>query len=298
MAATVTADDLFDADFIESLQRLRLVAQRVPRGGRFAEQRSKALGAGLEFQDYRPYSSGDDLRAIDWNIYRRLGKVFLRLFEELEDLPVYLLPDISRSMWIEETPRAHACLRAAMAFAGIALAQHDRVGVFPFAEDLRPLMRPRSGWNSLPIFAQALAKLEAGGSTNFERSFKRLGGLQLRSGLVVVISDFFDSTGVEEIVRALKTVRHKLLLVQLVRPSDRDPQLQGDLRLRDCESGVDQDITVTTQVLSRYREAYDHFSNHLAAFAQKRRIGLVQLNVEQPVVEQIATLFEGGRYQA
>jgi|FLOH01.1.fsa_nt_gi uncharacterized protein (DUF58 family) len=298
MAATVTADDLFDADFLESLQRLRLVAQRVPRGGRFAEQRSKALGAGLEFQDYRPYSSGDDLRAIDWNIYRRLGKVFLRLFEELEDLPVYLLPDISRSMWIEETPRAHACLRAAMAFAGIALAQHDRVGVFPFAEDLRPLMRPRSGWNCLPIFAQALAKLTAGGATHFERSFKRLGGLQLRSGLVVVISDFFDPAGVEEIVRALKTVRHKLLLVQLVRPSDRDPQLQGDLRLRDCESGLDQDITVTAQVLSRYREAYDHFAHNLTEFAQKRRIGLVQLNVERPVVEQIATLFEGGRYQA
>jgi uncharacterized protein (DUF58 family) len=298
MAAPVTVDDLFDAEFLESLQRLRLVAQRVPRGGRFAEQRSKALGSGLEFQDYRPYSSGDDLRAIDWNIYRRLGRVFLRLFEELEDLPVYLLPDTSTSMWAEPTPRVHACLRSAMAFAAIALAQHDRVGVFPFAEDLAPLLRPRSGWNSLPLFGQAMAKLEPAGSTDLERALRRFNGMQLRSGLVVVISDFFDPKGIETMVRALKQVRHKLLLVQLVRPSDRDPQLQGDLRLRDCETGQEQDITVTTQLLSRYREAYDHFANGLTEFAQKRRIGLVQLNVEKPVVEQIATLFEGGRYRA
>ncbi len=298
MAEPVTADDLFDAEFLESLQRLRLVAQRVPRGGRFAEQRSKALGAGLEFQDYRPYSSGDDLRAIDWNIYRRLGRVFLRLFEELEDLPVYLLPDVSRSMWIEDAPRAHACLRSAMAFTAIALGQHDRVGVFPFADDLKPLVRPRSGWNNLPLFAQAMEKLEPGGTTDLSRSLQRLAGMRLRSGLVVIISDFFDPAGIESMVSALKKVRHKLLLVQLVRPSDRDPQLQGDIRLRDCESGLDQDITVTPQVLNRYREAYDQFASGLTDFAQKRRIGLVQLNVEEPVVEQIATVFEGGRYSA
>jgi uncharacterized protein (DUF58 family) len=298
MAAPVTADDLFDADFLESLQRLRLVAHRVPRGGRFAEQRSKALGAGLEFQDYRPYSPGDDLRAIDWNIYRRLGRVFLRLFEELEDLPVYLLPDISRSMWIEDSPRIQACLRSAMAFAAIALGQHDRVGVFPFAEDLQTLVRPRAGWNNLPIFAQAMGKLEAGGSTDLSRTLRRLNGMQLRRGLVVILSDFYDPAGLETMLRSMNTVRHRLLLVQLVRPSDRDPQLQGDLRLRDCESGSDQDITITPQVLQRYREAYDQFANGLTEFAQKRRLGLIQLDVEQPVVEQIATLFEGGRYQA
>lgn len=298
MADTVTADDLFDAEFLESLQRLRLVAQRVPRGGRFAEQRSKALGSGLEFQDYRPYSPGDDLRAIDWNIYRRLGRVFLRLFEELEDLPVYLLPDVSRSMWVEETPRAHACLRSAMAFAAIALGQHDRVGVFPFAEDLKPLVRPRSGWNSLPLFAQAMTRLEAGGATDLSRSLRRLEGMQLRSGLVVIISDFFDPAGADAMVAALKRLRHKLLLVQLVHPSDRNPQIQGDVRLRDCESGVDQDITVTSQVLERYRQAYDKHAEVLTDFAQKRRIGLVQLDVEKNVVEQIATVFEGGRYQA
>ena len=84
----IDTSELFDPEFLESLGHLRLVARQVPRGGRFAEQRSRDLGSGIEFKDYRPYAPGDDLRGVDWNVYRRLGRVFLRLFEELEDLPL------------------------------------------------------------------------------------------------------------------------------------------------------------------------------------------------------------------
>ena len=104
--APITESELFDPAFLEAVGRLRLVAHRVARGGRPAEQRSKDMGAGIEFRDFRPYSPGDDFRAIDWNIYRRLGRVFLRLFEELEDLPVYLAPDVSQSLFLESPPRA------------------------------------------------------------------------------------------------------------------------------------------------------------------------------------------------
>lgn len=289
--------DLIDPDFLHSLQRLRLVARRVPRGGRFAEQRSAAQGAGIEFQDYRPYSTGDDLRAIDWNIYRRLGRVFLRLFEEMEDLPVYLLPDHSQSMWLEQPPRIRPCLRATMAFTAIALGQHDRVGVFPFASELQVLVRPRSGFSSLPGFASRINALEAGGATDFVNSLSRFSGLRLRRGLAVVLSDFFDPGGLPAVLDALKKVPHHLLLVQLVRPSDANPDLQGDLRLRDCESGESHDITVDAQVLERYKQAYQDFQSGLTEFSQKRNIGLLRLNAEEEVVPQLATLFENGRLE-
>jgi len=296
MATPVTADELFDPDFLESLQRLRLVARRVPRGGRFAEQRSKALGSGIEFQDHRPYSPGDDLRGVDWNLYRRLGKVFLRLFEELEDLPVYLLPDVSASMWLEEPPRARAGLRAAMAFAAIALGQMDRVGVFTFADELELSLRPQTGWSSLPRFADRLAKVPQGGGTDFEGALRRFGGMPLRRGLAVVISDFFDPRGLEAIVAALKPMRHRLLLVQLTRPGDREPQLDGDLRLRDCETSRVEEVTVPPQVLARSREAYDRFQGGLLSFARRREAGLIQLDAGEEVVPQIAALFENGRW--
>lgn len=297
MAPAVTAAELFDPDFLESLQRLRLIARRVPKGGRFAEQRSRALGAGIEFQDHRPYSPGDDLRGVDWNLYRRLGKVFLRLFEEMEDLPVYLLPDVSASMWQESPPRARAGLRATMAFAAIALGQMDRVGVFSFADDLSWQMRPQAGWGQLPRFAEGLSKVEAGGATDFGRSLQRFGGMPLRRGLAVIVSDFFDPGGLEAVTAAMKKVRHRLLLVQLTRPSDRDPKLQGDLRLKDCESGEVQEVTIQSQILTRYQEAVDRFHQGLQTFARKREAGLIRLNADEEVVPQIAELFESGRWE-
>ena len=137
-------EELFDTEFLEAAQRLRLVARRVAPRGRFADQRSRARGSGLEFQDYRPYTAGDDMRAIDWTIYRRLGRVFLRLFEEHEDLPLYLVPDVSQSAWQEPgRPRVKGGLRAALALAAVSLGQHDSVGVFPFSDDLSVLQRPK-----------------------------------------------------------------------------------------------------------------------------------------------------------
>lgn len=290
------ATDLFDPEFLEALQHLHIHARRVARGGRHAEQRSRDLGSGIEFSDFRPYVPGDDFRAIDWTIYRRLGRVFLRLFEELEDLPIYLLPDISRSMYLEEPPRAKAGLRCALALASIALNQHDSVGLLPFSDNLQMVLRPRAGKGRLMRFAEAMSGFHVGGETNLAQSLRTLNALRLRQGLVVVISDFFDPGGAANVVAALKRLRHRLLLVQLVRPSDREPGLAGDLQLRDCESGAIEDVSATAAVLKRYRQAYDRFQQQILDFARTRNVGLLKLDVEQDVLSQMATLFETGRY--
>ena len=296
-AGAVTLGELFDSEFLESVSRLRIVANRVPRGGRFAEQRSADLGHGIEFRDFRPYSPGDDLRAVDWNIYRRLGRVFLRLFEELEDLPLYVLPDVSASAFHERPPRARAGLRCALALSAVSLGQHDSVGIFPFAEDLSVLVRPQSGKGRILSFARAMSGLEPGGSTDIGRALGRLGGMKLRRGLLCVISDFFDPGGAEAVIGALGGIRHQLLLVQLVRKSDRDPDVSGDLRLVDCESGASEDVSITAGVLERYRAAYDAFQTELTDFARRRRAGLLRLDVERDVVAQLADLFENGSYR-
>jgi uncharacterized protein (DUF58 family) len=288
--------DLFDARFLESVQNLHIVARRVARGGRPAEQRSRDRGPGIEFRDFRQYAPGDDFRAIDWTIYRRLGRVFLRLFEELEDLPVYLVPDVSRSAFLEEPPRARAGLRCTLALAAIALNQHDSVGVFPFADDLRIALRPQAGKGRLMRVATALAALAPQGETSFATSMRKLAALSLREGLVVVVSDFFDPGGAEAVVAALGRLRHRLLLVQLVRSDDRTPRLEGDLQLRDCETGAYEDVSATAAVLERYRAAYDRFQTTLADFATSRQAGLLRLDVEKEVVAQLAELFETGTY--
>ncbi len=301
MAGAIPFDELFDADFLESVRHLRFVARRVDRRGRFAEQRSRDLGDGIEFRDFRPYAAGDDFRAIDWNIYRRLGKVFLRLFEQLEDLPLYLLPDVSTSAFHAngtERPRALAGLRACLALAAISLNQHDSVGLLPFAADLRVVQRPRAGKGTLLRFAERLAALQPGGRTDLVTSLRRLDALRLRRGVVTIVSDFFDPAGIAALTTALRRVTHRLVLVQLVRASDRDPHISGDLRLRDCETGAAENVSITRDVLARYRVAYDRFDHGLTEFARQSGAGLVRLHCDADVVPQLAELFAAGSLEA
>lgn len=295
--AAITEQELLDPAFLEAVARLRLVSKRVARAGRPAEQRSRDLGSGIEFRDFRPYSPGDDFRAIDWNIYARLGRVFLRLFEELEDLPVYLAVDVSESLFLEDPPRVRAGLRVALALASIALGQHDRVGLFPFGADIETALRPQGGRGKVLRFAQVLANLEPRGETDFRRSFRRFGGYGFRQGLLVVVSDFFDPGGIDAILEALGGQRHRLLLVPLVRATDRDPGLTGDLRLVDCESGRSEDVSVTPAILERVRTAHDRFHEELVTFARRRGAGMLRIDTDAPIVPQLVTLFEGGRHE-
>ncbi len=288
--------DLFDPKFLQSLSRLHLRAKRVAAGGRHAEQRSRDMGAGIEFKDFRPYTPGDDFRAIDWTIYQRLGRVFLRLFEEQEDLPVYLMPDISRSLFLETPPRARSGLRTALALASIALNQHDSVGVFPFSDQMQILLRPQAGSGRIMRFAKALAGLEMGKHTNLTLSLRKLDSLRLRPGLLVLISDFFEPGGLDTALEQLGRMRHKLLLVQLLRPSDRDPALQGDYELVDCETGQAASVSITPTIRDRYRKAYGAFEEQLTGFARKRGAGLLQMDVEQEILPQLSGLFETGSY--
>lgn len=297
-----STQELFDPAFLEAAQRLRLVARRVAPRGRFADQRSRDRGAGLEFQDYRPYVAGDDLRAIDWTVYRRLGRVFLRLFEEHEDLPLYLLPDVSGSAWVEDPPRAVAGLRACLALAAVSLGQHDTVGVFPFSNDLEVLQRPTSGKGRLMQLAARMSTLAEPaaerGTTDLRQAMKRFRALGLREGLVVIASDFFDPGGLDAIKDALRGLRHQVLLIQLARAGDRDPLAAhgpGDLRFVDAETGEARDVSLTADVLARYQARYDEFSSGLASIARSRGAGLLALDADADVVPQIASLFENGR---
>jgi len=295
--ATLSFGELFDADFLSALQRLSLRAKRVAGGGRHAERLSRDRGGGVEFKDYRPYTPGDDLRAVDWNIYRRLGKLSLRLFEEQQDLPLYLLPDVSESLFLESPPRVIAGLRATLALAAVGLEGHDSVGLFPFARELQVVFKSLSGRASVLTAAQRLSALtesSRGQRTDLVAAIRQLSRMKLRPGLLVIASDFFDPQGVDAIEQALRAVRHRLLLIQLTRASDAQPELRGDVRLRDCESGEAVNLTLTPDVLERYRAVHRAFTDSLGALARRRGGRLLQLDVERDLLEQLAPLFEIG----
>lgn len=290
----LTFEQLFDSEFLRAVRQLRWRAHRVAPGGRYAEHKSSARGPGMEFIDFRPYVAGDDLRAIDWNIYRRLGKLVVKVAEEQRSRPLYLLPDVSRSMYIEQPPRAVAGLRVALALASVSLQQHDPVGVFPFAEQLHVLVKGKTGRTAVLQLARLLAQLQPRQITRLPDAIARISGMNLRRGLLVVISDFFDASGLEAIEKALAQCRHRVLLVQLTRRSDASPALQGDVRVKDCESGEITDVTVSPAVLARYALAYETFNAGLTALASRRQLRLLRIDVEAELLAQLAPLFATG----
>jgi uncharacterized protein (DUF58 family) len=295
--------NLLEPHFLEQAHALRIVARRVAPAGRWAEHRSRDRGQGMEFRDYRPYSPGDEMRSIDWNVYRRLGRVVVRLFEEMEDLPIYLMPDLSLSMWKEDPPRAVTAMKVAIAFAAIGLDQHDRVGLFPFGQDLNTTVRPTSGRGRLSLIAEALTRIgqtaiEQKSGTDLANSLAKLTGLRLREGLMLIISDFFDPHGIDAMIAELKRTRHRPLLVSIARQEDREPKLRGDIRVRDCETGEVRDVTVDATVLAQYRDAYDKHFDRLREFARSRRGGFLVIDHDGDIMQQMAGLFEGGRYVA
>jgi len=285
---------LFTEDFVCSVARLRIVARQVPGDGRHAEHRSRDLGSGMEFRDFRSYVPGDDLRRVDWNLYRRSGRPFLRLFEEPEDLPVYILPDVSDSMFFETPSRADAARLMAAVVAAVSLNQHDRTGIHPFGADLVAPLAPTSGKHNLPRVVEYLEKLTAAGPTDMNRSLRRFSALPLRRGLAVVISDFFDPRGIDAVIDALRMLRHRLLLIQVVRSTDAAPTLDGELTLVDCETGAGVNVTVTPAVMARYGAIYQAFSEKLLGYVARRRAAHMRLDADKPVLAQLGSLFRDG----
>ena len=237
--AEVAADgDLLDPGLLRRLESLRMVSRRLSRSSLRGERRSRARGYSIEFADYRNYVEGDDLRYLDWNLYGRLDRLFLRLFEEDRELPVSIFLDCSESMNFGTPLKFDFARRVAAAIAHVALHGGDRVGVHPFPrrpenEALRlPLSRVRGGRSSLRL-AGDLARLSCGGGSELNAELRR-GALEVRTaGLAVVVSDLLCHGGYQQGIQALLSRRFQVALVQVLSPEELSPGRFGDLKFVD-----------------------------------------------------------------
>lgn len=275
---------LLDPAFLARLERLRLLARRQGGGARRAERRSRKLGSSLEFADHRNYSAGDDLRNVDWNIYGRLDKLFLKLFEEEEDLPIHLLLDVSASMrWVPRGSTADRPLRPsklnlarqiAGALAYIGLAGSDRVNLHYFSAELGPELGAGRGRAHYHRACEFLAQPPpADAPTDLARSFQAFGRRAKQGGLAIVLSDFFDPKGYEEALGSLLYRRFEVQLVHLLDPADLHPRLQGDVRLTDPESAQVYEVTVNDALARAYEREINGFLAGLETFCRRRGIG-------------------------
>jgi uncharacterized protein (DUF58 family) len=247
---------LFDESTLRKLNQLTLVASRVRSGAIKGERRSSRRGSSVEFADYRNYTAGDDLRRLDWNIYARLEKPFIKLLEEEEDLAVYVLIDGSRSMdWGEgEQNKFNYARHLAAGIGAVALGSGDLLSIgFLQGGHVTSEFGPSRGQYALPRLFSFLESLEAKAETDLNASLREYSIVPRRAGLVILISDLFATDGYESGLRQLLSRGHESALIHILSPDEVDPPLAGDLQLVDIETNFEQDVSIDGGLRNLYR---------------------------------------------
>ncbi len=293
-APTRGAEPLFDESFQAKLEMLALAARRLHQGRTRAERRSKKTGSGIEFADHRAYTAGDDFRYLDWNVYGRSGRLLLRLFEEEEDLAVYVLLDRSRSMAFGATPKIDYARRLAAALAYIALAGLDRVSIVSFDDALRGRLAPTRGKNRIFAVLEFLRAQEADGPTGLGDAMRSFVAQNKRRGVAILLSDLYDPRGFEEGLNVLRYQKFETHVIQIVDPSEVRPPLHGDVRLVDEETGEAREVTVTPRVLERFARAHAEYRAGIERFCAEKQVSFHAVETSTPFDEAILRILRRG----
>lgn len=293
------ADDrssLFDERFLKTLEHLHMVARKVFAGNLRAERRTRKVGSGIEFADHRTYARGDDFRYIDWNLYGRLDKLLLRLFEEEEDLHIYILVDVSDSMAIGTPPKLHYAMQVGAALSYVGLANLDRVSIIPFSDRLIDRLPPSRGKNRIFRVFEFLRGIQLGGQTQLAECMKAFVAQNKRRGLAVIISDFYDPDGFEQGINTLRYNKFEPFVLQVYDQKEASPSLHGDLTLVDCETGDTREVTVSKGLLEAYKREHEKYCAELEQFCTTRAMPFFRTHTGLPFDELVLKIFRAGGF--
>ena len=287
---------LFDDEFKRKLEMLALVSRRVFAGRVRAERRSKKKGSGLEFADHRDYVAGDDFRSVDWNVYQRFGKLLVRLYEEEEDLSIYLIVDCSASMAFGDQRKFDQARRLCAALAYVGLANLDRVTIVGVSDGLNSQMPTTRGKGRIFRVFEFLSKLQPGGVTDLGSALKTFVLQNKRRGLAVLFSDLYDPAGFEAGINVLRFNKFEPYVVELVDPAEARPALKGDVRIYDCETGEERELTVTDGMLDKMQRAVGDYRANVERFCAQKQVPHFAADVAAPFDELVLRVFRRGGF--
>ena len=292
----VGAIELFDDEFQRKLETLAVVSRRVVAGRMRADRRSRKRGSGVEFADHRSYVPGDDFRHVDWNIYQRFGRLLVRLYEEEEDLSIYFIVDCSKSMGFGDRRKFDQARRLCAALAYVGLANLDRVTLVAVSDNVVAHMPTTRGKARIFKVFRFLQALEPTGRTDLAEGLKTFVAQHKRRGLAVLISDLYDPAGFEGGINVLRFNKFEPYVLHVVDPADVRPDLTGDVRVYDCETGDERDITVTAKLLEQVQEAYTEFRRSIERFCASRQVPYFAAPVDMPFDELVLQVFRRGGF--
>lgn len=288
---------VFDEELLARLRRLTLLSNRAVSQGLAGEHRSQRRGTSPEFADFKSYTQGDDFRRIDWNIYSRLGELFIRLSEVTTELTVHVLIDASASMdWSGDPARVTKftyARRVAGSLGYVGLWHFDRLSITPFGEQLGQPFGPSHGRSNITPMLKYLTDLEAAGATSLAESIERYVRARKRPGIMIVLSDLLSGEP-EEMRTAFQLLRGRgwqATVVQIVDPAEIDPSpvFPGGpgaqpltIELIDLENAGRLRMTPTSVALADYQRVLQAWQANVQEVCDSEQIPLIALQTDWP----------------
>jgi uncharacterized protein (DUF58 family) len=280
------AQRFLDPDVLRSLSGLELIAKTVVNGFLAGLHRSPEFGFSQEFSEYRAYTPGDDLRHVDWNVYARTERAYIKRYRGETNMPLTILLDASQSMQY----RSHASSKmdyaryVAASLCYLALNnQRDAAGLIVFDDEVREFIRPSTRTGQLARLLSALEQAEPAARTDFAKPMKHLQQFLRRRGVVVVISDFYETA--EQLLRTIEPLRfhgNELVMLHVLDPQELRPELTEPAILVDLET--QQHMQVTPDYARReYREKMSAHISALRACCRGAGVDYFLLETDRPL---------------
>jgi uncharacterized protein (DUF58 family) len=274
-----------DPQFLATISNLELVARSVVEGFITGLHKSPFHGFSVEFSQHRPYMPGDALRFVDWKVYARTDRFYIKQFEEETNLRCYILVDISASMGYK-SGRVSKWMYASYLTAALAyllLHQRDATGLVLFDEAIRLQMPPRSMESYLREMLTHIEQASLGKDTSVGKVLHQIADQFRRKGLIILISDFLDDP--DEILKGLKHFRHDrhdVLAFHILDRQEAEFDFSGNVMFRDLESG-EKLKTQPFFVREQYRQRFGAFLRYYQTETSKNNIDYQQIFTDEPL---------------
>jgi uncharacterized protein (DUF58 family) len=275
---------LVDPVFFSRLESIELRARSIVEGSMHGLHRSPYLGISVEFASHREYTPGDDIRHLNWKLYARNDRLYIKEYDADTNMNLYVLLDASASMSCANTGRSklHYAASLAAALAHLALKQGDAVGLTVYSDNVTAQLAPRAKPGQFDEVLATIAAAEVRPATDNDRALHQAAEFAKRRGVVVLFSDLFGD--LSTIVGGLDHLRynnHEVIIFHIMDPWERDLSVDGHIRCRDLESGE----TLTTQaegIRTAYLQAVDDWRQQLEVECRKRAIDRIELTTQDP----------------
>lgn len=289
-------NDIFDPDFLNRLRKIFFKLKKRRKLQKKGTHATPAAGFTREFKDRRQYTPGDDFRSIDWKLYARLERVFIRIFEEVQEFHIHILLDRSASMAEPFPEKRITCLRLAVALTYLGLVNDHRVSLFSIADDVRRELQPLKGQGHIHAVLKRMESLAFGGATDLAGNMKQFRPSRTRRGIIFLLSDLYGSeigTAPEAITRsaAWPAETH---VIHIVHPGEQKPDLSGEVKLECVETGEVRKMRLTKREQAQYIQSFNGYLDTLRNTCVQRKVDYVSWFTDQSFEEMFMDLLSRG----